>query len=176
MSLLNWLRGGKSAPTEIEDAVPAQVAHEEPRAELLSRFEDEGEIGSGGMSSVRRVFDKNLLRRVAMKVLKPDLAARDPRMVGEFLEEAQITAQLDHPNLVPIHEMGVDADATHYFTMRLIGGHTLGDWIEERRDRLGSPENLQAGLSILLKVCDALSFAHSKSVLHCDLKPANIMV
>src|SRR5437870_5527799 len=170
MGLMNWLRGGKSAPAPVEEPAPAHVAHEEPQAELLRRFEDEGEIGRGGMSAVRRVYDKNLLRRVAMKVLNPDLAARDTRMVEAFLEEAQITAQLDHPNLIPIHEMGVDADGTHYFTMRLVSGHTLGEWIESRED-LGSPESLQEGLGILLKVCDALAFAHSKRVLHCDLKP-----
>src|SRR5215813_5262108 len=164
MGLLNWLRGGKSAPAEPEAPAPAQVGHEEPKAELLNRFEDEGEIGRGGMSSVRRVLDKNLLRRVAMKVLNPDLAERDPRLVGAFLEEAQITAQLDHPNLIPIHEMGVDPDGTRYFTIRLVGGQTLGDWIEGRRESLGSPESLQQGLSILLKVCDALAFAHSRSV------------
>ena len=172
--LLKWLRVGKSAPDRTEEAAPAQVGHQEPQAELLRRFEDEGEIGRGGMSSVRRVYDKNLLRRLAMKVLDPDLA-RERRVVQAFLEEAQITAQLDHPNLIPIHELGVDADGTHYFTMRLVRGHTLGEWIESRED-LGSPESLQEGLGILLKVCDALAFAHSRSVLHCDLKPANIMV
>ena len=172
--LLNWLRGGKEAPEPAEETAPAQVAHEEPHADLLVRFQDEGEIGKGGMSSVRQVLDKNLKRRVAMKVLDPRLA-KEPRIVQAFLEEAQITAQLDHPNLVPIHELGVDADGTHYFTMRLITGHTLGQWIESRED-LGSPESLQEGLGILLKVCDALAFAHSKKVLHCDLKPANIMV
>ena len=163
-----------SAPDASEQPAPAQVAHEQPEAELLRRFEDEGEIGKGGMSSVRRVYDGNLMRRVAMKVLDPDLA-REPRIVQAFLEEAQITAQLDHPNLIPIHDLGVDPDGTHYFTMRLVRGHTLAEWIESRED-LGSPESLQEGLGILLKVCDALSFAHSRSVLHCDLKPANIMV
>jgi eukaryotic-like serine/threonine-protein kinase len=172
--LLDWLRGGKSAPEPAREAEPAQVGHEEPQAELLRRFEDEGEIGRGGMSSVRRVHDKNLLRKVAMKVLDPDLA-REPRIVQAFLEEAQITAQLDHPNLIPIHDLGVDEDGTHYFTMRLVRGHTLSDWIDSRED-LGSPESLQEGLGILIKVCDALAFAHSRSVLHCDLKPANIMV
>ncbi|MCA1829524.1 MAG: hypothetical protein LC689_21585 [Myxococcales bacterium] len=63
-------------------------------------------MGRGGMSSVRRVHDKNLDRRVAMKVLNPELAVRDVRMVEAFLEEAQIRAQLDHPNVVRIHEMG----------------------------------------------------------------------
>jgi serine/threonine-protein kinase len=173
---LNWLRGGRSAPADVSpaDEAPAQVGHEEPQVELLRRFEDEGEIGRGGTSSIRRVHDKNLLRRVAMKVLDPALA-RQPRQVQAFLEEAQITAQLEHPGIVPVHELGVDADGTRYFTMRLVRGHTLEDWIESAED-LGSPESLQESLSLLLKVCDSLAFAHSRGVLHCDLKPANIMV
>jgi eukaryotic-like serine/threonine-protein kinase len=176
--LLKWLRGGKSAvhhdPDEAKAPHPAQVRHEKPKQELLQRFEDEGEIGRGGMSSIRRVYDRNLLRWVAMKVLDPALA-KEPAHLQSFLDEAQITAQLDHPNLVPVHEIGTDAEGTHYFTMRLVGGQTLEQWISAQED-LGSPESLQGGLSILLKVCDALAFAHSRSVLHCDLKPANIMV
>jgi serine/threonine-protein kinase len=77
--------------------------------------------------------------------------------------------------VVPVHELCVDADGTRYFTMLLVQGRTLGDWIASAED-LGSPESLQEGLSILLKVCDALAFAHSRGVLHCDLKPANIML
>ena len=174
--LLNWLRGGRNAAAEEVPAeqAPAQIDDAEPQAELLQRFVDEGEIGRGGTSSIRRVHDKNLLRRVAMKVLDPALASQ-PRQMQSFLEEAQITAQLEHPGIVPVHELGADADGTRYFTMRLVRGHTLAEWIESAED-LGSPESLQDGLSILLKTCDALAFAHSRGVLHCDLKPANIMV
>ena len=160
-------------PAQAPQAHPlAAPADETP--ELLRRFEDEGEIGRGGMSSVRRVRDRDLLRRVAMKVLDPDLA-KEPMHVQSFLEEAQITSQLDHPNLVPVHELGVDPDGTRYFTMRLVRGRTLADWLESREE-LSSPESLQESLGVLLKVCDALAFAHSRGVLHCDLKPANIMV
>ena len=166
--------GAKEEAPDDASAAGAAPVPVEPVSELLQRFEDEGEIGRGGMSSVRRVRDRHLLRRVAMKVLDPDLA-KDPLHVQAFLEEAQITAQLDHPNLVPVHDLGADADGTHYFTMRLVRGHTLADWMGARED-LGSPESLQESLSILLKVCDALAFAHSRGVLHCDLKPANIMV
>jgi eukaryotic-like serine/threonine-protein kinase len=197
--LLKWLRGGKSAqdltgqnptlvagqqqrpptlpvhyPTPPQGETPAPGDEVELEVELLRRFEDEGEIGRGGMSSVRRVRDTDLLRRVAMKVLDPDLA-REPMHVQAFLEEAQITAQLDHPNLVPVHEMGIDPDGTRYFTMRLVRGRTLADWLSGRED-LASPESLQESLGVLLKVCDALAFAHSRGVLHCDLKPANVMV
>jgi serine/threonine protein kinase len=176
--LLKWLRGDSAEQRDEapEEATPpqAQVGHEEPQSELLQRFDDQGEIGRGGTSSIRRVLDKNLLRQVAMKVLDPELA-NQPRQVQGFLEEAQITAQLEHPGVVPVHELGVDADGTHYFTMRLVRGRTLADWITSTED-LGSPESLQASLGIFLKVCDALAFAHSLGVLHCDLKPANIML
>ena len=171
--LLNWLRGGRSAEAE-EPQPEAQVGHEEPQSELLRRFEDQGEIGRGGTSSIRRVLDKNLLRQTAMKVLDPALATQ-PRQVQGFREEAQITAQLEHPGVVPVHELGVDADGTHYFTMGLVRGRTLADWIAAQED-LGSPESLQESLGVMLKVCDTLAYAHSRGVLHCDLKPANIML
>ena len=174
--LLNWLRGGRSAEPEqgATGSGAAQVTDAEPQSGLLERFEDQGEIGRGGTSSIRRVHDKNLLRQVAMKVLDPALANR-PRAMQGFLEEAQITAQLEHPGVVPVHDMGIDADGTRYFTMTLVRGRTLSDWIAAHED-LGTPEVLQEGLGILLKVCDTLAFAHSRGVLHCDLKPANIML
>ncbi|MBS2023593.1 MAG: protein kinase [Deltaproteobacteria bacterium] len=175
--LLAWLTGGQEAsPLTTAEALPqAEVLAEEPASELLERFKDEGQIGRGGMSSIRRVYDQNLLRRVAMKVLDPTLA-KEKLHVQAFIEEAQITAQLDHPNLVPVHELGVDADGTHYFTMRLIRGQTLAEWISGRKEELTAPLHLQQSIGIVIKVCDALAYAHSKGVLHLDLKPANIMV
>ena len=172
--LLKWLRGGRSAEDEAQPEAQVGEAGAEPQSELLERFEDQGEIGRGGTSSIRRVLDRNLLRQTAMKVLDPALASQ-PRQMQGFVEEAQITAQLEHPGVVPVHELGADRDGTRYFTMRLVRGRTLADWIASRDD-LGAPESLQEGLGILLKVCDTLAYAHSRGVLHCDLKPANIML
>ncbi|MCP4654848.1 MAG: protein kinase [bacterium] len=142
---------------------------------VSERYFDRGEVGRGGMSSVRRVFDHTLLRELALKVLPhPDEEAQ--RRTQRFIKEAQITAQLDHPYIVPIHELSVDESGQHYFTMKLVQGKTLAAAVERIGSERLSPENLSRLLDVLLKVCDALSFAHSRGVIHRDLKPANIMV
>jgi serine/threonine-protein kinase len=96
--------------------------------------------------------------------------------VEQFIEEAQITAQMDHPNIVPVYELGVDANGTAYFTMKAVRGQSLYDWLAMPRRPPGSSERLSEGLEILLKVCDAVSFAHSRGVIHRDLKADNVMV
>jgi serine/threonine-protein kinase len=110
-----------------------------------------------------------------MKVLGQD-AARNPDNVRRFVREAQITAELDHPNIVPLYERGQDRHGNHYFTMKRVDGQTLAEWI----DAVGRPtkagEVLQRMLAAVTKVCDGLAFAHSRGVLHCDVKPENIMV
>ena len=138
------------------------------------RYQYVAAIGAGGMASVHSLRDLSLLRTVAIKVLDPGLANR-PEEVSRFVREAQITAQLDHPNIVPVHELGTDANGNRYFTMKRVEGRTLTDWIAEV-DRPPAPEALHQLMMAYLKVCDAVGFAHSRGVLHCDLKPDNIMV
>lgn len=126
------------------------------------------------MATVYHVVDRNLLRHSAMKVLAPELARQESYRL-RFLEEAQIGGQLDHPNIVPVHELGVDDDGALYFTMKRVVGETLEQWLE----RDVGPRSVQMigpYLEVLVKVCDALSFAHSRGVVHRDLKPANIMI
>jgi CRP-like cAMP-binding protein/tRNA A-37 threonylcarbamoyl transferase component Bud32 len=139
------------------------------------RFDDDGVMGRGGMGSVHRVVDKELHRRVAMKVLHDALESNEDA-VQRFVAEARITGQLDHPHIVPVHELGVDATGRHYFVMKLVVGRTLeaeiydGDALPFRSGRL------DALIDALLKVCDAVAFAHDRGVVHGDIKPQNIMV
>jgi eukaryotic-like serine/threonine-protein kinase len=126
------------------------------------------------MGSVHAVRDLGLLRIAAMKVLAPDLAAR-PREVQRFIREAQITAQLDHPNIAPVYEIGVDRQGNRYFTMKRIEGDTLGDWSTRAGRQSGFSDALSEMMAAFLKVCDAVAFAHSRGVLHCDIKPGNIL-
>jgi eukaryotic-like serine/threonine-protein kinase len=141
-----------------------------------SRFSDWGEIARGGMGRVWRVFDKVLLRELAMKVIEPAASAQ-PDVALRFLEEAQITGQLDHPNIVPIHDIGVDqGDNCSFITMKLVEGKTLTHLIDEIHDKPSSRGELERILQVCLKVCDAVAFAHSRGVVHRDLKPDNIMV
>jgi hypothetical protein len=140
----------------------------------LYRFEDAGEIARGGMSSVRKVFDRMIMREVAMKVLDP---TRNFDELAHFVEEAQITGQLDHPNIVPVHDIELDEQGLPTrFTMKLVRGQTLEALACETAalplGRARSEELLQ----VFLRVCDAVAFAHSRGVIHRDLKPSNVMV
>ncbi|HVJ17995.1 MAG TPA: serine/threonine-protein kinase [Polyangiaceae bacterium] len=137
------------------------------------------EVGRGAMGQVVRVNDKKLGREMALKVaqLPRDQMQRD--LLARFVEEAQITAQLEHPNVVPVHDLGVSPDGHAYFSMKLVKGQSL-DLILEKR-RLRDPETLaQFGLrrllDVFLQVCQGLEYAHARGVIHRDLKPANIMV
>jgi len=170
--LLAWLRReGAVEPAEAEAArETATVESGEPVAVLTERYRDLGAVGHG----VRRVYDRNLLRTVAMKLLDPEAAARRGEH-DRFTEEAQITGQLDHPNIPPVYEIGADDEGTHYFTMRYVRGQTF-EQILGADFRLGDERQLFAALQTFVKACDAVSFAHSRGVLHCDLNPGNLMV
>ena len=137
-------------------------------------FVDEGEIGHGGMGVVRRVFDPRLLRRTAMKHLDPFLSSRD--LVQRFIEEAQVTGQLEHANIVPVHEFGVDDSGALYMSMKLVRGSTLWDMVREMGDARLDSDKLGDLIQVLIKICQAVAYAHSRGVIHRDLKPSNIMV
>ncbi|MEQ1895163.1 MAG: serine/threonine-protein kinase, partial [Planctomycetota bacterium] len=140
-----------------------------------ARYERRAEIGRGGMGVVRLVRDLELGRALAMKELGAVPAEANPLEAARFLDEAQITAQLDHPGIVPIHELGLDAEGRLFFTMKHVQGRDLRAVFEDvRAKRADWP--LQRAVEVLIKVCDALAYAHAKGVLHRDLKPANVMV
>jgi len=148
------------------------------RTGAFGRYRLSGELARGGQGVVLRVWDEDLRRNLAMKLaLSPaeDEAIPDSRPLGRFLEEAQVTAQLDHPGIVPVHELGLDAEGRVYFTMKLVKGESFGRVLEKTRDGLEGWTRTRV-LGVLLKVCEAVSYAHAKGVLHRDLKPSNVMV
>ncbi len=134
---------------------------------------DLGLLGAGGMSRVYRVRDEALDREVAFKVLRPELL-KDDSAIDRFIEEARITAQLDHPNVPAVFALSMDRKKSTCFTMKVLGGLSLQQVLEQN-EREGV-DGLFAALDVLVRVCDAMSFAHSKGVLHLDLKPHNVMV
>jgi serine/threonine-protein kinase len=142
-----------------------------PSAELV----DQGEIGTGGSSSVHRALDPKLRRQIAVKTLAPDLS-QQPRAIERLVHEAQLTARLEHPNIVPVHDLAINYGDRVYFTMRLIEGRTLSDMIDELGAELDDTGRLHDLLGVFLKVCDAVAFAHNRGIVHCDIKPENIMV
>ena len=133
------------------------------------------ELGRGGMGRIHPATDRNLLRHVALKRLDRELA-KVPMYKDGFIAEAQMTGQLEHPNIVPVHELAVSEEGVPYFTMKLVQGINFDAWLRDPAHALGSTERLQEGLEIFMKVCDAVAYAHHRGVIHRDLKPENIMV
>jgi serine/threonine-protein kinase len=136
----------------------------------LDRYVVEGEIASGGMGRILLCYDRDFRRRVAMKVIK---RSTDPQAEhARFLEEAQATAQLEHPNIGPVYDLGLDGFGSPYFTMKWIRGRNLDDLLRDPKAELTLIRRLQ----ILQQVAMGVDFAHSRGVVHRDLKPQNVMV
>ncbi|MBL9040926.1 MAG: protein kinase [Myxococcales bacterium] len=138
-------------------------------------------LGEGAMGEVYAAKDSFLRRRVAFKRMN-QAVAKSPALAARFLKEAQITAQLEHPNIIPIYGLESTADGSVGYAMKFIEGQTLTDLIETARAEVakGSAANELANMAnrlrIFTRICDAIAYAHAKSVLHRDLKPDNIMI
>ena len=147
--------------------------------DLEERYDLLDSVGQGGMGVIRSVEDKNLKRTLAMKILAPKYV-QDQGVVDAFLEEASITAQLQHPNIIPVHDIGILPESgNHFYTMKLVDGGSLQDVIDKLKNKdeeYVRKYNLYHMVSIFKKVCDAVAYAHSKGVIHRDIKPGNIMV
>lgn len=137
---------------------------------LGSSYTLEGEIGRGGMGVVFRAWDERLKRKVAIKVLPPELAFREEVRL-RFLREAETAARLTHPNIVPIHAVGEGKDGLVYFVMAFIDGESLSARLKRRR-RLPGEEARR----IMVETADALGAAHALGIIHRDVKPDNIML
>lgn len=144
-------------------------------AALPDPYIDRGEVGRGGMGAVRRAFDDDLQRLVAIKVMLPTLSRRTS-LAQRFIDEARITALIDHPNIAPVYRLARASDGSLSLVMKLIEGRTLTSYLQGLPTTPWPPDILDAALSIFVKVCDAVAFAHSKGVIHLDLKPDNVML
>lgn len=126
-----------------------------------------GALGRGGMGAVFLVEDARLGRRVAMKVL--DLPDRTGELESRLMREARVLAQIEHPGIVPVHDVGSLADGRVFYTMKYVQGRRLDEWV-------GSAASPAERLRLFEKICEPVAFAHSRGVLHRDLKPPNVMV
>jgi eukaryotic-like serine/threonine-protein kinase len=131
------------------------------------RYEVLGEHGRGGIGRVQRAYDKELDRSVAIK----ELLKRGDMGEVRFVREAMITARLEHPGIVPIHEAGRWSDGTPFYAMKLVAGRSLKELIEER----ASIEQRLELLHHVIAVTDAVAYAHERGIIHRDLKPGNVI-
>lgn len=172
------------AAKKASDAKRDELSHGQHSSE---RYKVLHEIARGGMGAVLEVHDSDLDRRVAMKVLLRDTRRSETDSgnpmetgpVNRFIAEAQLTGSLEHPNIVPVHELGLDSEGRVYFTMKRVKGRSLRQILDKLRQGHALTMNqfpLGRLLTILLKICDAIELAHSRRILHRDLKPENIMV
>ena len=141
------------------------------------RYELRGEIGRGGMGVVLRAFDRDLQREVALKVTRTDRTGS--QSVARFIEEAQITGQLNHPNIVPVHELGHETGGRTFFTMKLVEGQSLARTLRALRngdDDVRKQFPLTRRLYTFGQLLNCMAYAHDRGVIHRDLKPDNVMI
>ena len=135
----------------------------------LGRYEIVALVGRGGMAAVYRAHDTALRRDVALKILYPQFSG-DAALVERFQREAVLAANLDHPNILPIYDVG-EADGLVYIAMRLLSGHSFADMLR-LRGALPPPELVP----IIQQIASALDYAHARQIVHRDIKPANILI
>jgi hypothetical protein len=161
-----WSGRASSAPAPAALATPGHLARYSPRRVL----------GRGGMGEVRLATDVAIGRDVALKVLGPSLSgSRDAR--ARFMREVRVQGRLEHPAIVPVYDTGTDADGNFFFSMKHVSGRTLDEILH------GGPKDAERGawtlsrlLGVFRQVCLAIDYAHSRGVVHRDLKPTNVMV
>lgn len=191
-SMVTWSElGGRTEPDP--DSVATQHGFDDEPTELLElpstelpptigvaegpdRYELLDQLGVGGMGEVYRVRDRELNRTVALKVLRPELL-RSKKALQLFEEEAQVASQLQHPGIIPIHDIGRLADGRVWFTMKEVHGQTLEDLLVDYHRRASwDPVVLRRLVDAVQRVCETVAFAHVRGVIHRDIKPANVMV
>lgn len=142
--------------------------------QTIGRYRVQQYLASGGMADVYVAFDATLQRKVAMKIMLPTLA-QDARFVQRFRREAQTVAQLMHPNIVQVYDIGQTPDGRPYLAMQYIAGGSLSDVLGQLAERGKLAPTVQV-LAIVRQMAAALSAAHQSGVVHRDLKPSNILI
>jgi serine/threonine-protein kinase len=157
---------GRGRPVEVEDT---------PLVSDAERFQSVGLLGKGGMGEVRLTRDRRIARFSAVKVLHKAVE-KDKNYRARFLLEARIQGQLEHPSIVPVHDLGETADGELYFSMMTVRGVTLRQAMDSLKHAANPLYTRRRFLTAFATVCQAVDFAHSRGVVHRDLKPQNVML
>ena len=176
--LQRWMPKDRSELVSLDDQV-GQLDWESVRKRFrdrrtAGRYEFLEPVARGGQGDVIRARDADLHREVAIKVIREDQLALGKQSIGRLIEEAQITAQLDHPGIVPIHDIATDEQGRICFAMKLVRGRSLESMLRNL-DR-SNPLATSGLVKVIVRAAEAILFAHDRGVVHRDLKPANIMV
>ena len=161
---------------EIEESLPSELPLYSSLSAEAWRYKDEVLLAKGGAKEVYKAFDPKTNRYAAIAKLHKDSSEV---LYEPFLREARLTAFLEHPNIISIYDIGLDQNARPFFSMELKMGQGLDKLIqvEHTKQQQGlAEESLRSLVNIFLRICDAMAYAHSKEVLHLDLKPENIQV
>ena len=148
------------------------------RASRAEKYSVQEKIAEGGMGSIFRVIDRDLRRSSVLKVIHSHIM-ENRQMFVSFIDEARITGRLEHPNIIPVHDLGVMDEDKLYFSMKEVHGVGLNSIllkIREEDKATTEKYSLYMLLTLFRKVCDAVAYAHSKNIIHRDIKPENIMV
>ena len=182
-----WLNGENTLDDPLHVSInPTRFTRGTPDSDpdlIAGRYERVGTLGRGGMGEVWSVRDRALQCVMAMKVIRPEVIG-SREVVSRFIGEAQATAQLQHPGIVPVHELGSLPDGRLFFTMQLVQGRTLrsvtralhADSLAQGQWGVGHGFSLRRLLSAMLQATQAVAYAHARGVLHRDLKPENLML
>ncbi len=165
-----------SSDTQGRRALEGLGAQRDDRG-ITSGLDMERTIGEGGMGIVRLATQRSLGRKVAVKTLRPDVKSEMATL--RLLREAWVTGTLEHPNIVPVYDLGLDADGSPIIVLKRIEGVEWGEVMQNAavaKDRYGAADLLEHNLRILIQLCNAVSLAHARGVLHRDLKPENVMI
>ncbi len=158
---MNWMSD------DAMDHLRRVSGHDESDDSYGPRYDVQDEIARGGMGTVFRAYDRKLDRVVALKVLHEAQAGASAQ--ARMMQEARILAQLEHPGIVPVHDVGALDDGRVFYAMKLVQGNRLDHYVRDR-------PSLRERLRIFERICEAVAFAHANDVIHRDLKPGNIMV
>ncbi|MEY5013987.1 MAG: hypothetical protein RIS92_345 [Verrucomicrobiota bacterium] len=167
---LRFIRESLSDPTLGLEAAKSELSGE--------RYRVIGTVGQGGMGIVLKSLDQRVRRNVAVKMLKGGAAYSGENLM-RFIAEGQLTGELEHPNIVPVYDLGLDGDGQAYYAMKFVDGvtlHSVFDGLRAGDEAMRVRFTLAELLTIYQKVCDAVAYAHSRGVIHRDLKPGNVMI